>query len=215
LGIKHPILLAPMGGASGGKLAAAVSDAGGLGMIGGAYGVPDVLEREFGAAGNTQVGCGFITWALAHRPEALDQAISQAPAAIMLSFGDAGPFLGKIRTAGIISICQVQSLRQARGHWIRAPISSSLKAPKRAGMAQCGLHWPASSEKPSDAHGRPRVLLPASQLRTLPLLIREALHQIPLAALDPPVPTRSASPIMRSRSAARPPSQERAAISFG
>ena len=35
LGIEHPILLAPMGGASGGKLAAAVSGAGGLGMIGG------------------------------------------------------------------------------------------------------------------------------------------------------------------------------------
>jgi nitronate monooxygenase len=114
LGIEHPIRLAPMGGASGGKLAAAVSGAGGLGIIGGAYGDPEVLEREFAATGNTRVGCGFITWALARRPEALDQAISHAPAALMLSFGDAEPFLGKIRAAGIISICQVQSLWEAR-----------------------------------------------------------------------------------------------------
>jgi nitronate monooxygenase len=114
LGIEHPILLAPMGSASGGKLAAAVSGAGGLGIIGGAYGDPEVLEREFAAAGNIRVGCGFITWALARRPEALDQAISHAAPAIMLSFGDAGLFLSKVRAAGIVAICQVQSLRQAR-----------------------------------------------------------------------------------------------------
>ena len=34
LGIQHPILLAPMGGAAGGRLAAAVTNAGGLGLVG-------------------------------------------------------------------------------------------------------------------------------------------------------------------------------------
>ncbi|WP_251982599.1 nitronate monooxygenase [Streptomyces violaceusniger] len=38
LGLRHPIVLAPMGGAAGGALAAAVSRAGGLGLLGGAYG---------------------------------------------------------------------------------------------------------------------------------------------------------------------------------
>ncbi|HEV2547448.1 MAG TPA: nitronate monooxygenase [Stellaceae bacterium] len=38
LGIPHPLLLAPMGSVSGGALAAAVTSAGGLGLIGGAYG---------------------------------------------------------------------------------------------------------------------------------------------------------------------------------
>ena len=37
LGITHPILLAPMGSAAGGKLAAAVTNAGGLGLIGSGY----------------------------------------------------------------------------------------------------------------------------------------------------------------------------------
>ena len=34
-GLQHPIVLAPMGGVSGGLLAAAVSNAGGLGLVGG------------------------------------------------------------------------------------------------------------------------------------------------------------------------------------
>jgi nitronate monooxygenase len=61
LGIRHPVLLAPMGGIAGGRLAAAVSDAGGLGLIGGGRGDAEWLEREFTAAGNQRVGCGFIT----------------------------------------------------------------------------------------------------------------------------------------------------------
>ncbi|MGH6675070.1 MAG: nitronate monooxygenase, partial [Xanthobacteraceae bacterium] len=35
LGLRHPVLLAPMGGIAGGRLAGAVSEAGGLGLIGG------------------------------------------------------------------------------------------------------------------------------------------------------------------------------------
>jgi nitronate monooxygenase len=114
LGIEHPVMLAPMGFVSGGALAAAVSAAGGFGIIGGGYADPDWLEREFVAAGNIPVGCGFITWALAERPESLDVAISHQPAAIMLSFGDAGMFLPKIKNAGVLAICQVQTLTQAR-----------------------------------------------------------------------------------------------------
>ena len=65
LGITVPILSAPMGFVAGGKLAAAVTAAGGLGIIGGGYGDADWLDREFAAAGNARVGCGFITWSLA------------------------------------------------------------------------------------------------------------------------------------------------------
>ncbi len=114
LGIRHPVLLAPMGGTAGGALAAAVSGAGGLGILGGGYPEADWLEREFAAAGNQRIGCGFITWALAARPEALDLALSHDPAAVMLSFGDAAPFVPRIRKTGTLSICQVQTLAQAR-----------------------------------------------------------------------------------------------------
>ena len=114
LGIRHPVLLAPMGFVSGGALAAAVSAAGGLGLIGGTFGDPEWLEPEFAAAGNQRVGCGFIIWVLALRPEALDRALRCSPAAVMLSFGDAAPFIPPIKAAGAIAICQVQTLKQAR-----------------------------------------------------------------------------------------------------
>ena len=55
LGIAHPILLAPMGSAAGGRLAAAVTHAGGLGLIGSGYADPATITRERAAAGNARV----------------------------------------------------------------------------------------------------------------------------------------------------------------
>lgn len=114
LGIEHPIIGAPMGYVAGGRLAAAVTAAGGLGLIGGGYGFPDWLETEFQEAGNARVGCGFITWALAERPDSLRLALQRAPAAVMLSFGDPLPFAPAIRQAGSMLICQVQSIAHTR-----------------------------------------------------------------------------------------------------
>lgn len=45
-GLRHPIVLGPMGGGSGGHLAAAISNAGGLGLVGGGYGDPAWLRTE-------------------------------------------------------------------------------------------------------------------------------------------------------------------------
>jgi len=113
-GINHPVLLAPMAGVSGGALAAAVSRAGGLGLIGGGYGDANWLAREFDAAGNARIGVGLITWSLARQPHLLDLVLDRAPAALMLSFGDFQTFLPKIRDGQIKLIVQVQTLDQAR-----------------------------------------------------------------------------------------------------
>lgn len=114
LGISHPIIQAPMALAAGGKLASAVTEAGGLGLIGGGYGQAEWLEQEFYAAGNSPVGCGFITWSLAKQPELLDQALSHDPKAMMLSFGDIAPFVPSIKAKGIPLIAQVQTLADAQ-----------------------------------------------------------------------------------------------------
>jgi nitronate monooxygenase len=114
LGIEHPILLAPMGSAAGGKLAAAVTNAGGLGLVGSGYANADAVRKELTEAGNTRVGVGFILWALEKNPAALDVALDARPAAVMLSFGDPTPFTGRIRDAGCKIICQVQTLAQAK-----------------------------------------------------------------------------------------------------
>src|SRR5215831_19003913 len=141
LGVEHPVLLAPMGFVSGGALAAAVSAFGGFGIIGGGYADPDWLEREFAAVGNRPVGCGFITWALADRAASLELALSHHPAAIMLSFGDAAPFLPKIKRAGALAICQVQTLAQAQ-------------VVLREGLTSL---WP---KEPKPVHGGARSTLP-------------------------------------------------------
>ena len=44
--LRHPIALAPMGGTAGGALTAAVSNGGGLGLLGGGNGDLDWLDRE-------------------------------------------------------------------------------------------------------------------------------------------------------------------------
>ena len=113
-GLTHPVISAPMALASGGRLAAAVSRAGGLGLIGGGYGDGAWLEREYAEAGNQGVGVGFITWSLANAPELLDAALARRPRALFLSFGDPAPFAPAILAAGTPLICQVQSLDDAR-----------------------------------------------------------------------------------------------------
>lgn len=114
LGIEHPILLAPMGSASGGELAAAVTAAGGFGFIGSGYADSAKIRTEIAAAGNTRVGVGLVTWALAERPEALDAALEHGPAAVMLSFGDPTPYAARVAAAGSLLFCQVQSLDMAK-----------------------------------------------------------------------------------------------------
>lgn len=116
LGIRHPVLLAPMDVVADATLASAVSAAGGLGILGGGYGDVEWLGREIARLKETQVrfGIGFITWSLAKQPHLLDLALASAPAAVMLSFGDAAPFAESIKRSGAALICQVQTLDMAR-----------------------------------------------------------------------------------------------------
>lgn len=114
LGIAHPVLSAPMALAAGGALAAAVSRAGGLGLIGGGYGDAGFLESAYRDAGNTRTGCGFITWSLAKKPELLDLVLAHQPVAVMLSFGDPAPFARRIAESGAMLICQCQSMVHVR-----------------------------------------------------------------------------------------------------
>src|ERR1041385_5693763 len=114
LGIQHPVVLAPMAEVAGGRLAAAVSAAGGLGLIGGGYGDGSWLEREFAAAGDAPVGIGFVSWSLAEHREVFAQALARRPKAIMLSYGDPFPFLTQAKQAGIPVLMQVHTLNAAR-----------------------------------------------------------------------------------------------------
>lgn len=113
--LRHPIVCAPMALVTGGVLAAAVSRAGGLGMIGGGYAAtlgqePD-LGEQLRLAQPERVGVGFITWALDQAPQLLDVALAARPACLFLSFGNPRPHAERARAQGVPVFCQVQCLR--------------------------------------------------------------------------------------------------------
>jgi nitronate monooxygenase len=114
-GLEYPIVSAPMGSVAGGRLAAAVSNAGALGLVGGGYGDPDWLRAELSTARSETTrpwGVGLITWHASQ--EIVDLALSYEPHAFMLSFGDPRPFVPAIKEAGCSLICQVQDVEDAR-----------------------------------------------------------------------------------------------------
>ncbi|OGA52481.1 MAG: 2-nitropropane dioxygenase [Betaproteobacteria bacterium RIFCSPLOWO2_12_FULL_62_13] len=100
---------------SGGHLAAAVSNAGGLGLVGGGYGDPAWLRAELSRVTeetDSPWGVGLITWSVDRN--VLDLALGYRPDAFMLSFGDPRPYASAIKSAGCKLICQVQDVEQAR-----------------------------------------------------------------------------------------------------
>lgn len=114
-GVRHPIALAPMGGSSGGALAAAVSRGGGLGLLGAGDGDSAWLAREAAMVKqgtDKPWGIGFLTWAI--DADAVERALEYQPRAMMLSFGDPSPFTERIRQAGTTLIIQVTDLEEAR-----------------------------------------------------------------------------------------------------
>jgi nitronate monooxygenase len=114
-GLEYPIVSAPMGAVAGGRLAAAVSNAGALGLVGGGYGDPDWMRTELSIARDGTMrpwGVGLITWHATQ--EAVELTLSYEPHAFMLSFGDPSPFVPAIKEAGCALICQVQDVQDGR-----------------------------------------------------------------------------------------------------
>ncbi|WP_460701215.1 NAD(P)H-dependent flavin oxidoreductase [Nocardia thraciensis] len=115
MSIDHPIALAPMGGVAGGALAAAVSEGGGLGLIGGGGGDRERLEPELSLVRRTTEkpwGIGFLVWGVT--PDVLAWALEFEPSAVLLSFGDPAPFADRVRDAGAKLIVQVTDMDEAR-----------------------------------------------------------------------------------------------------
>lgn len=114
LGIQHPVASAPMGGSAGGALAAAVSNGGGLGLVGGGREDWTWLGRELAIVAertDKPWGVGFQSWAL--DIDKLHRALDHNPMAVMLSFGDPRPFAEVVRGRGAVLIIQVTDLDEA------------------------------------------------------------------------------------------------------
>lgn len=117
-GIEHPILNAPMGGGDApGRLAAAVSNAGGLGLvggttIGGAEWLADQI-RIARALTDRPFGVGFIS----HLPgaaELMAVALDEGVRVIAHSFADPTPFVETAHQAGALVLCQIRTVDAAK-----------------------------------------------------------------------------------------------------
>lgn len=117
LNIDHPILNAPMSGTATADLAAAVSNAGGFGMIGGTTrGGVDWLREQIHvtrAKTDRPFGVGFIS-SFPNVDELMQVALDEQVTAINHSFADPTPYVAAAKARGVKIFAQVQSLAQAR-----------------------------------------------------------------------------------------------------
>jgi nitronate monooxygenase len=116
LGVEHPVLNASMGGTATGALAAAVSEAGGFGMIGGTNpGGAGWLREQIRLARSLTArpfGVGFIS-TFPDTEELVRVALDEGVAAINHSVVDPGPLVAPVHAAGALVFAQVQTLRRA------------------------------------------------------------------------------------------------------
>src|SRR6266508_2265996 len=113
LGVDHPILGAPMsGGIAAADLAAAISEAGGFGLLGGmTTGGTDWLREQIGRVRERTkkpFGVGFIS-SFPGLDELVQVALEERVTAVSHSFADPTPYVVPAHTAGVKMIAQVKT----------------------------------------------------------------------------------------------------------
>jgi nitronate monooxygenase len=114
-GLTVPVVAAPMAGVSTGRLAAAVSAAGGLGMLGvGPTSTPDRVREQCAVAraGGT-FGVGLLAWALAEDDALVGVVAGEGPALVSLSYGPYDRWIAPLQAEGIVVATQVGTLEEA------------------------------------------------------------------------------------------------------
>ncbi|HYB35813.1 MAG TPA: nitronate monooxygenase [Mycobacterium sp.] len=114
IGLRVPIVNAPMGGVAGGRLAAAVTAAGGLGMVGmGSTASTASLEAELQYVRGT-FGIGLVDWVIRKEPDLLDTALAARPVLLSVSFGTDWSWVARAHDAGIATATQIYDSSEAR-----------------------------------------------------------------------------------------------------
>jgi hypothetical protein len=114
MGLRVPIVNAPMGGVAGGRLAAAVTAAGGLGMVGmGHAGSTSSLHGELPHV-HGAFGIGLVDWVIRKEPELFDAALAAQPVLVSVSFGTDLSWVHRVHDAGIAAATQVYNSVEAQ-----------------------------------------------------------------------------------------------------
>ena len=117
-GLKYPIMSAPMSLHSGGQLAGAVTQAGGLGLFGatnpaGGAWLRNQIELARAKSDGRPFGLGFITHLIPAFPDLFEVAIDERVPVIAFSFSDPSQWVSRAKDAGATVICQIQSIESA------------------------------------------------------------------------------------------------------
>ncbi len=110
LGYTEPIFNASMAGAAGGALAAAVSSAGGFGMLGiGGDVTKEWIDNEalLASSSGRGWGAGLMAWVLAKNLEPLEHVLAHGPSFVCVSFGEPGPAAALAHESGTLVGMQV------------------------------------------------------------------------------------------------------------
>ena len=112
-GIEAPIVQAPIGTAAVPRLAAAVSNAGALGMVALSWAadVPGVIGETAALTGRAFGGNLVLAWDQHRR---LDQALEAGLRIVSLTWGDPSAYVDKIHEAGALALHTVGSAEEAR-----------------------------------------------------------------------------------------------------
>jgi nitronate monooxygenase len=116
-GLAVPVVGAPMAGAAGGRLAAAISSSGALGMVGvGGAATPAWIAEQgrIAAAGGRAWGVGLLAWALEANPAQVDAVAALAPPLVSVSYGPYERHIATLKQAGSAVATQVGTVAEAR-----------------------------------------------------------------------------------------------------
>lgn len=116
LGIKYPIVQGAMAWVSEAKLAAAVSNAGGLGTIATASQTPEWVEKEIRKAKtltDKPFGVNVVLMDAA-KEDIIDVIIKEKPAVVTLGAGNPVPYMAMLKEAGIKVVPVVPNLKLAK-----------------------------------------------------------------------------------------------------
>src|SRR6266508_3420559 len=114
-----PVVGAPMAGAAGGRLAAAISASGALGMVGagGAATTAWIAEQgRIAAASGRAWGIGLLAWVLEANPAQVDAVAELALPLVSVSYGPYQRHLAILKQAGSAVATQVGTLAEGGGH---------------------------------------------------------------------------------------------------
>jgi NAD(P)H-dependent flavin oxidoreductase YrpB (nitropropane dioxygenase family) len=148
--LRYPIIGAPMAYVGRGRLARAVSQAGGLGMIGiGSKETAELIAREAAIArGDDQgrFGIELMAWVLEQCPELFHAAIQAHPVLISISFGSPAPYVEMLHREGIYLAAQETETVLTRAFDVAQGIPWPTEYPGRALRNRFTEQWHHQTE---------------------------------------------------------------------